>query len=156
MAFSIVLLFFISTMTGLTTDLNPLEQQQSLDEEPVVYSAATSPGHVVFAQYISSDNCPHCYKAGGGSAAHHKLKVDFPDEYVYVTYMSASYGDTDSTRTQAMSLHTRGNGLRAVLRMHTSETEQTAKWVEHLPTTIPMITNFPPEVECTAAPMITE
>ncbi|MDA8638896.1 hypothetical protein N9L22_03900 [Candidatus Poseidonia alphae] len=98
MAFSIVLLFFISTMTGLTTDLNPLEQQQSLDEEPVVYSAATSPGHVVFAQYISSDNCPHCYKAGGGSAAHHKLKVDFPDEYVYVTYMSASYGSTNSAR----------------------------------------------------------
>ena len=98
MAFSIVLLFFISTMTGLTTDLNPLEQQQSLDEEPVVYSAATSPGHVVFAQYISSDNCPHCYKAGGGSAAHHKLKTDFPDEYVYVTYMSASYGQTNSAR----------------------------------------------------------
>ena len=98
MAFSIVLLFFISTMTGLTTDLNPLEQQQSLDEEPVVYSAATSPGHVVFAQYISSDNCPHCYKAGGGSAAHHKLKVDFPDEYVYVTYMSVSYGQTNTAR----------------------------------------------------------
>jgi len=98
MAFSIVLLFFLSTLTGLTIDMNPLEVQQPLDEEPVVYSAATSPGHVVFAQYISSDNCPHCYKAGGGSAAHHKLKTDFPDEYVYVTYMSASYGDTDSTR----------------------------------------------------------
>ena len=98
MAFSIVLLFFISTMTGLTVNMNPNEVQESLDEEPVVYSAATSPGHVVFAQYISSDNCPHCYKAGGGSAAHHKLKTDFPDEYVYVTYMSASYGDTDSTR----------------------------------------------------------
>jgi hypothetical protein len=98
MALSIVLLFFISTLTGLTTDLNPLETQQSLDNEPVVYSAATSPGHVVFAQYISSDNCPHCYKAGGGSAAHHKLKVDFPDEYVYVTYMSASYGSTNSAR----------------------------------------------------------
>ena len=98
MAFSIVLLFFISTMTGFTINMNPAEVQESLDEEPVVYSAATSPGHVVFAQYISSDNCPHCYKAGGGSAAHHKLKTDFPDEYVYVTYMSASYGDTDSTR----------------------------------------------------------
>ena len=97
-ALSIVLLFFISTLTGLTTDLNPIEAQQSLDNEPVVYSAATSPGHVVFAQYISSDNCPHCYKAGGGSAAHHKLKVDFPDEYVYVTYMSASYGSTNSAR----------------------------------------------------------
>ena len=84
MAFSIVLLFFISTMTGLTVNMNPNEVQESLDEEPVVYSAATSPGHVVFAQYISSDNCPHCYKAGGGSAAHHKLKTDFPDEYVYV------------------------------------------------------------------------
>ena len=58
-ALSIVLLFFISTLTGLTTDLNPIEAQQSLDNEPVVYSAATSPGHVVFAQYISSDNCPH-------------------------------------------------------------------------------------------------
>ncbi|MCH1540729.1 MAG: hypothetical protein L7S56_04755 [Candidatus Poseidonia sp.] len=98
LALTIVTLFVGSTMAGLMSDLNLIEPQQTLDDEPVVLGAATSPGHVVFAQYISSDNCPHCYKAGGGSAAHHKLKTDFPDEYVYVTYMSASYGDTDTTR----------------------------------------------------------
>lgn len=98
LALTIVTIFVGSVLAGFTADMNPLEVEKSLEEEPVVYSAATSPGHVVFAQYISSDNCPHCYKAGGGSASHHQLKTDFPDEYVYLTYMSQSYGQTNSAR----------------------------------------------------------
>ncbi|MDG1555445.1 MAG: hypothetical protein P8R00_04270 [Candidatus Poseidoniaceae archaeon] len=98
MALTITALFIGSTMTHFVGPLQSENDDYSLDDERVISRAATSPGHVVFAQYISSDNCPHCYKAGGGSAAHHKLKTDFPDEYVYVTYMSASYGQTNSAR----------------------------------------------------------
>ena len=80
--------------------LNMFDPDQSLEEEPVIEyaSSATSPGHVVFGQYISSDNCGHCSKTGGGSDAHHAVKGLHPDEYVYITYMSASYGDTDTAR----------------------------------------------------------
>ena len=85
---------------GDEQEMNTFDPIQSLEEEPVIEyaSSATSPGHVVFGQYISSDNCGHCSKTGGGSDTHHVLKTDFPDEYVYVTYMSASYGDTDTAR----------------------------------------------------------
>ena len=81
-------------------EFNTFEPIPSLEEEPVIEyaSSATSPGHVVFGQYISSDNCGHCSKTGGGSDTHHLLKNNFPNEYVYITYMSASYGDTDTTR----------------------------------------------------------
>jgi hypothetical protein len=81
-------------------EFNTFEPILSLEEEPVIEyaSSATSPGHVVFGQYISSDNCGHCSKTGGGSDTHHLLKNNFPNEYVYVTYMSASYSDTDTAR----------------------------------------------------------
>lgn len=101
MAFTIVFLFVGSLMAGLTSEYNGLEPEFLDEKLPVQQSHgthATSPGHVVFGQYISSDNCGHCSKQGGGSDAHHSLKVTFPDEYVYVTYMSASYGDTDTAR----------------------------------------------------------
>jgi hypothetical protein len=99
MAFTIVLLFVGSLMAGLTSEYNGIEPE-ILEEETIVQnpSQATSPGHVVFGQYISSDNCGHCSKTGGGSDAHHSIKQNHPDEYVYVTYMSASYGDTDTAR----------------------------------------------------------
>ena len=98
-ALSIVVLFLGSVLTGFVSN-SVDEQPQILDDKPVVEnpSQATSPGHVVFGQYISSDNCGHCSKTGGGSDAHHALKQNHPDEYVYVTYMSASYGDTDTSR----------------------------------------------------------
>ena len=67
----------------------------ALETEDVVYGAS-DPGHVVFSQYITSDNCGYCYQYG--SPAHHKLKNDFPDRFVYVSYQSLSYGDTDTTR----------------------------------------------------------
>ncbi|MDB2323047.1 hypothetical protein N9V20_03795, partial [Candidatus Poseidoniales archaeon] len=97
---TIVTLFVGSVLVGFTAEMNPLDNEKTLDEEPVVQqaSSATSPGHVVFGQYISSDNCGHCSKTGGGSDAHHAVKQLHPDEYVYITYMSASYGDTDTSR----------------------------------------------------------
>ena len=100
LALTIVALFLGSLSTGFIAELNPLESNQNLDDEPIIEyaSSATSPGHVVFGQYISSDNCGHCSKTGGGSDAHHSVKGLHPDEYVYITYMSASYGDTDTAR----------------------------------------------------------
>ena len=93
----IVALFIGSIMTSLTTDLNQ-EKQQELDDLAVV-SEAASPGHNVFLQYISSDNCYYCYTTGGGSESAHNLKMSNPDEFVYITYMSANYGSTNDARS---------------------------------------------------------
>ena len=99
LALIIVAIFLGSLASGMMASLYQ-PAASILDDEPLLQqaSSATSPGHVVFAQYISSDNCGHCSKTGGGSDTHHLLKGNFPDEYVYVTYMSASYGDTDTAR----------------------------------------------------------
>ncbi|NCG43255.1 MAG: hypothetical protein GWO84_06940 [Euryarchaeota archaeon] len=100
LALTIVALSLGSLSMGFTAQLNALEMNENLENEPIIEhaSSATSPGHVVFGQYISSDNCGHCSKTGGGSDAHHAVKGLHPDEYVYITYMSASYGDTDTAR----------------------------------------------------------
>ncbi len=104
LAFTIVAVFLGSLASGMMAELyqTPLPE---LEEETVVLnpSQATSPGHVVFGQYISSDNCGHCSKTGGGSDAHHSIKQNHPDEYVYVTYMSASFGQTNTARAGAVS-----------------------------------------------------
>ena len=55
-------------------------------------AAPTNPGHTVFAQYITSDNCGYCYAYG--SPAHNQAKNSLPDNYVYISYHSASYGNT--------------------------------------------------------------
>jgi hypothetical protein len=93
----LVTLFVGSLLSGAAVELTKEDLHPVLSDEPVV-QAATSPGHVVFGQYISSDNCPHCYKAGGGSESLHNLKGTNGDDFVYITYMSASYGDTDTAR----------------------------------------------------------
>ena len=105
LALTIVALFLGSLSMGFTAQLNVLEMNENLENEPIIEyaSSATSPGHVVFGQYISSDNCGHCSKQGGGSDAHHAVKGLHPDEYVYITYMSASYGDTDTARAGAVT-----------------------------------------------------
>jgi hypothetical protein len=97
LAIVIVALFVGSVMTSLTSDLNQ-KNQQELDDLAVV-SEASSPGHNVFLQYISSDNCYYCYHAGGGSESAHNLKLSNPDEFVYITYMSANFGSTNDARS---------------------------------------------------------
>ena len=95
----LVSIFVVSILSGyFSSTLNPNVEQLGYEPTHAQSSQATSPGHVVFGQYISSDNCGHCSKTGGGSDAHHSIKQNHPDEYVYVTYMSASYGDTDTAR----------------------------------------------------------
>ena len=64
LALTIVALFLGSLSLGFTAQLNGLEADQILEDEQLIKypSSATSPGHVVFGQYISSDNCGHCSK----------------------------------------------------------------------------------------------
>ena len=50
--------------------------------------------HSVFAQSISSSNGGYDYSYG--SPAHQKLKCDLPENYVYIVYRSASYGNTSA------------------------------------------------------------
>ena len=88
---ALVLLFVSSLMIGLTDEMNAKEEQVEL-KEPVILSAPTDPGHTVFAQYITSDNCGFCYQYG--SPAHDQAKTSLPDRYVYISYHSQSYGNT--------------------------------------------------------------
>ena len=46
----------------------------------------------MFAQYITSDNCGYCYAYG--SPAHDQAKNSLPDQYVYISYHSANFGNT--------------------------------------------------------------
>ena len=74
-------LMLFSITVGFVT--NPLEESNTLVLEDIAEpSAAASPGHVTFGQYISSDNCPHCYKGGGGSESLHNLKGTNGGEFV--------------------------------------------------------------------------
>ena len=86
-----------SIKTSLTGDLNE-KQQVELEDSEVVFEAQ-SPGHNVFLQYISSDNCYYCYTSGGGSESAHNLKMSNPDEFVYITYSSSSYLSTNDARS---------------------------------------------------------
>ena len=70
----------------------PIENENKELLEVVDASYATDPGHMVFAQYITSDNCGYCMSYG--SPAHKKLKNDWADTYTYVSLHSASYGNT--------------------------------------------------------------
>jgi len=63
----------------------------ALETVDVVYEAS-DPGHVVFSQYITSDNCGFCMDYG--SPAHKKLKADWADKYTYVSLHSDSFGNT--------------------------------------------------------------
>ena len=67
-----------------------LRIELEMNDEPM--AAPSNPGHTVFAQYITSDNCGFCYQHG--SPAHDQAKNSLPDNYVYISYHSASYGNT--------------------------------------------------------------
>ena len=99
-AYVSVMIVFLMSISAFSTIMgaiqeNPVENSTELQEIPEVMGAS-DPGHVVFAQYITSDNCGYCYQYG--SPALTKLKTDWPDRMVYVSYQSQSYGDTDTAR----------------------------------------------------------
>ncbi len=89
---------FIGSMM-LCTVSNPEEKEPTILEEVEVVKKAVSPGHNVFLQYISSDNCYYCFVAGGGSESADNLKQSNPDEFVYITYQSADYSVTNDARS---------------------------------------------------------
>lgn len=93
---ALVLLFVSSLLIGFTDNLNPQANPEPL-EESVVLSAPTDPGHSVFAQYITSDNCGYCYQYG--SPAHNQAKNSLPDRYVYISYHSANFGSTNDAES---------------------------------------------------------
>ena len=88
----IATIMVLMTMNG-ALDFNEKEtEDRELLELAEPLAAPTNPGHTVFAQYITSDNCGYCYAYG--SPAHNQAKNSLPDNYVYISYHSASYGNT--------------------------------------------------------------
>lgn len=78
-------------------DVEEIENTPEFLEEELPVMEATSPGHVVFGQYVTSTNCGYCMQYG--SPAHRLLKTDYPDDYVYVSLHSADYGNTDDAES---------------------------------------------------------
>jgi hypothetical protein len=92
-AFAIVVLMLLSITASLSSMIVDSENESTgLVKEVEEKYAPNSPGHTVFAQYITSDNCGFCYQYG--SPGHHQAKSSLPDEYVYISYHSANYGNT--------------------------------------------------------------
>ena len=92
-AFSIVALMLLSVLAsfgGMIVDSENISAD--LIEEVEEKYAPSNPGHTVFGQYITSDNCGFCYQYG--SPAHDQAKTSLPDNYVYISYHSANYGST--------------------------------------------------------------
>ena len=94
-SFLLVFLFLAGAMNSIVSEIAIEKEQIELEEESQT-SEVASPGHVVFAQYITSDNCGFCYAYG--SPAHHSIKSQHPDDYVYISYQSVSYGSTATAR----------------------------------------------------------
>ncbi len=73
-------------------EMNDEDENTAVLETVDVVFAPSNPGHTVFGQYITSDNCGYCMSYG--SPAHDQAKNSLPDNYVYISYHSASYGNT--------------------------------------------------------------
>ena len=78
------------SMGSFVDPLSVEEEITPLAEEPVVLDAP-SPGHVVLAEYIGGQNCPPCYSSASPSLKN--LKNSNSDEFVYISYIPASYGN---------------------------------------------------------------
>ena len=89
---------FLMLLSALGAGWISLDNEETPSELEMIPEKmeATSPNHVVFGQYITSDNCGYCYQYG--SPAHHGLKTSFPTEYVYIALQSVSYGTTNTAR----------------------------------------------------------
>jgi len=91
------ILMILMTMNGYL-DYNPeVEDEDSKELRDVVdESFAPSPGHVVLAEYIGGQNCPPCY--GYSSPDLKSLRNSNPDEFVYISYIAADYGNIRSAQ----------------------------------------------------------
>ena len=83
-SFLLVFLFLAGAMNSIVSEIAIEKDQIELEEESQT-SEVASPGHVVFAQYITSDNCGFCYQYG--SPAHHSIKPNTLTTF-YISYQS--------------------------------------------------------------------
>ena len=88
----IATIMVLMTMNGVLDFSDNENESRELLELAEPLEAPTNPGHTVFAQYITSDNCGYCYAYG--SPAHNQAKNSLPDNYVYISYHSASHSNT--------------------------------------------------------------
>ena len=88
----IATIMVLMTMNGVLDFSDNENESRELLELAEPLEAPTNPGHTVFAQYITSDNCGYCYAYG--SPAHNQAKNSLPDNYVYISYHSAAFGNT--------------------------------------------------------------
>jgi len=90
-AFAMTLLMVLSVLM-VAANFEESTPEVELIETVEPSLAPSDPGHTVFAQYITSDNCGYCYQYG--SPAHDQAKNALPDRYVYISYHSANFGNT--------------------------------------------------------------
>ena len=76
---AIALLMLTISAIGFISFEENTSQRDELPAEEIA-RFVNSPGHPVFSQYITSDNCGFCYAYG--SPAHHSIKTQHPDDYV--------------------------------------------------------------------------
>ena len=87
---ALTLLIVLMSMGSFVDPLSEPEEIIPLAEEPTVLDAP-SPGHVVLAEYIGGQNCPPCY--GYSSPDLKSLRSANSDEFVYISYLPASYSN---------------------------------------------------------------
>lgn len=71
-------------------EMNDKDENTAALETVDVTLQATSPGHVVFAEYVGGQNCPPCY--GSASPSLSQLKSSNSDEFVFISYIASNYG----------------------------------------------------------------
>ncbi len=91
----VVLMIAGATLPLIGSVVNEEKQELGIIEQPM--AAPSNPGHTVFAQFITSDDGIYDYTHA--SPAHIQAKNSLPNNYVYIAYHSASYGNTDDAES---------------------------------------------------------
>ena len=87
---ALTLLIILMSMGSFVDPLSEDEEITPLAKVPIVLDAP-SPGHAVLGEYIGGQNCPPCYSSASPSLKN--LKNSNSDEFVYISYIPASYGN---------------------------------------------------------------
>ena len=87
---ALTLLIVLMSMGSFVEPFSEEPEPTPLADVPAILDAP-SPGHVVLAEYIGGQNCPPCY--GSASPSLKNLKNANSDEFVYISYIPASYGN---------------------------------------------------------------
>ena len=79
-------IMILVSMNGVL-DFSETENESPELLELVQPQFATSPGHVVFAEYVGADWCAPCQN--GGSPSMTALNNNFPDEFTFLSYFES-------------------------------------------------------------------